>query len=109
MGYPSAVAETKIEIKYKYDKLKRKYKPNSYYKWQLLRSRPGVKDKRLLNMVAPTRLMKSMSQTKLAQGVGVSRQTIASIEVNRSVPGVDVALAIAKVLEVDVNDLFKFR
>lgn len=107
------VAETKIEIKTSADALiekrRRKYRRNSYYKNQLLQKRPHVKNRLLLNMVVTTRLMKSISQIELAERVGVSRQTISSIEVQRSVPAVDVALAIAEVLEVDVNELFMFR
>ena len=90
-------------------KPKRQYRPSSHYRWQILRSRPRLKGRRVLCMVPTERLMKGMGQAELAERVGVSRQTINNIEINKTMPAIDVALAIAEVLEVDVNSLFMFR
>lgn len=88
---------------------RRQYLPNSEYRWNLVRKRPRLKGRGVLNMVSTERLMKGMGQVELAERVGVSRQTINNIEINKTMPAVDVALAIAEVLEVDVNSLFMFR
>ena len=50
-----------------------------------------------------------MSQKELADMAGVSRQTISSIELNRSIPSVVVALKIAKVFGVTIESLFDFQ
>lgn len=47
-----------------------------------------------------------MTQVELASAVGLSRQSLSSIEAGRSQPGVDVALRIAAALECRVEDLF---
>jgi putative transcriptional regulator len=52
------------------------------------------------------RLRSGLSQEEFAAEVGVSRQTISSIENRQSVPSVLLALAIARALEVRVEDLF---
>jgi putative transcriptional regulator len=47
-----------------------------------------------------------LSQEELAAAVFASRQTIRSIELGRSIPSVSLALAIARVLDSTVEDLF---
>jgi putative transcriptional regulator len=47
-----------------------------------------------------------MSQAELAAAVHASRQTIRSIELERSTPSVNLALAIARALGSTVEDLF---
>lgn len=47
-----------------------------------------------------------MSQTDLAQKVGVSRQTIYAIEKDKFDPSIGLAFKIADALEIDVNELF---
>lgn len=88
---------------------RRQYLPNSEYRWDIVRKRPKLNNRRVLSMVSTQRLMKGMSQKELAERVGVTRQTINNIEIHKTMPAVDVALAIAEVLEVDVNSLFMFR
>jgi putative transcriptional regulator len=53
------------------------------------------------------RLQAGLSQEALARQVNVSRQTIVNIERGASEPKVLLALAIAAVLSVAVNELFK--
>lgn len=52
------------------------------------------------------RAMKDMSQEELAKAVSVSRQTINAIEKGNYNPSVNLCIAICKVLEVTLNDLF---
>lgn len=47
-----------------------------------------------------------LSQVALAEAAGVSRQSIGAIESGRAVPGVDVALRIARALQTRVEALF---
>lgn len=64
---------------------------------------------RLSNCLFLTRAEHVMSQTDLAQRVGVTRRTISGIEHGRHEPAVGLALAIAEVFEVPVHDIFKLR
>ena len=53
------------------------------------------------------RLQRGLSQEALARELGVSRQTIVSIERGSSEPKVLLALAMAAVLGVAVHELFR--
>ncbi|AUC80545.1 transcriptional regulator [Nonlabens sp. MB-3u-79] len=48
-----------------------------------------------------------MTQADLSQAIGVSRQTINSIEKNRYVPSTVLALKIARLFKVAVEDIFE--
>jgi putative transcriptional regulator len=48
-----------------------------------------------------------MTQQELARRAGVTRQTILSIEKNKFRPSVELALRLARVFEVKVEDLFE--
>lgn len=48
----------------------------------------------------------NLTQAEVAQKVGCSRQTINSIENNRFIPSVELALRIAQLLNVRVEDIF---
>ncbi|QNN60364.1 helix-turn-helix transcriptional regulator [Erysipelothrix inopinata] len=52
------------------------------------------------------RLSKKYSQLELAKIVGVSRQTIVSVENGDYNPTLDLCIKICKALEVTLNDLF---
>lgn len=58
------------------------------------------------NGVRQARERRGLSQTTLAERVGLSRQSIFAIEAGRSTPAVDVALRIAAVLDSTVEELF---
>ena len=60
----------------------------------------------MTNLIKEERLKKNMTQTELAALVNVSRQTIFSIESNKYIPSVMLALKIAKVLGKKVDYLF---
>lgn len=52
------------------------------------------------------RALKDMSQEDLAKAVNVSRQTINAIEKGDYNPTINLCIAICKVLDVTLNDLF---
>ncbi len=47
-----------------------------------------------------------LSQSELAQAVGLSRQSVNAIETGRTTPAVDVALRLARAVEASVEELF---
>lgn len=62
----------------------------------------------VLNNVRELRRQKEgMTQQKLAELTGVSRQTIISIEAHRYTPSLALAIKIAKVFETKIEDIFK--
>lgn len=63
----------------------------------------------MTNSVHVQRAIHRMTQADLAEIVGVSRQTINSLENNRYVPSTILALKIAKVFKVAVEELFELE
>jgi len=59
------------------------------------------------NTIKVERAILSLTQDDLAKKIGVSRQTINSIEANRYVPSTVLALKLSKVFSKPVNDFFK--
>jgi len=59
------------------------------------------------NSVKEERLRHEMTQSELAERVGVSRQTIFSIEINKYVPSVILSIKLARVFGKKVEDVFK--
>ncbi|HEX6915954.1 MAG TPA: helix-turn-helix transcriptional regulator [Chitinophagaceae bacterium] len=59
------------------------------------------------NTVKEERLKKQLTQVQLAELVGVTRQTIFSIEVGKYIPSVVLSLKIAKVLGKKVENIFQ--
>ncbi len=55
------------------------------------------------------RAVKNLTQEDLAGKIGVSRQTINSIEKGRYIPSTLLALKIAKIFEKNVNDIFELE
>jgi len=58
------------------------------------------------NLVRRTRRLLDLTQADLAKAVGVSRQTVVSIEGGDYAPSVYLALRIAQVLDTTVEHLF---
>lgn len=58
------------------------------------------------NTIKVERAILSLTQDDLAKIIGVSRQTINSIEANRYVPSTVLALKLSKVFNKPVNDFF---
>mgnify|MGYP003627922586 CR=1 FL=1 len=61
------------------------------------------------NTIKVERAILSLTQDDLAKKIGVSRQTINSIEANRYVPSTVLALKLSKIFGKPVNDFFKLR
>jgi len=62
---------------------------------------PGVR-----NRVKEMRLARNWTQEELARATGVSRQSINSIERNRYVPSLPLALTFARVFECATDEIF---
>jgi putative transcriptional regulator len=60
----------------------------------------------ILNRVRELRIARDWTQEHLAKAVGVSRQSINSIERDRYVPSLLLALAFARVFECPTDDIF---
>ncbi|RYD88153.1 MAG: transcriptional regulator [Sphingobacteriales bacterium] len=58
------------------------------------------------NNLRVARAIKNITQAELADLIGVSRQTINTIESNKYVPSTVLALKIAKVFEKTVEEIF---
>ena len=52
--------------------------------------------------------MKDLTQEQLAEKLDVTRQTIIAIESGRYLPSLPLAFKIAKLFEVQVEDIFSF-
>jgi putative transcriptional regulator len=63
----------------------------------------------MLNKVKEARVAKEMTQQELADLLGVSRQTIFSIETGKYVPSTILALKIAKTFNKTVEKLFELE
>ena len=61
------------------------------------------------NKVNEYRTKKGMTQEELAVAVGVTRQTIISIEKGNYTPSVSLALRFAKVFKVSVENIFSLQ
>jgi putative transcriptional regulator len=61
------------------------------------------------NKVKEVRIAKEMTQQELADLLGVSRQTIFSIETGKYVPSTILALKIAKIFNKSVEKIFELE
>jgi putative transcriptional regulator len=61
------------------------------------------------NKVRQERIEKNMTQTDLADSLGVSRQTIFAIETAKYVPSTILALRLAKIFNKPVEDFFELE
>lgn len=69
----------------------------------------GGKKSRITNDIKRIRLARSdLTQAELARRVGATRQTIISMEAERYAPSLELAFRLAHVLDVPVDELFKF-
>ncbi|GAA3401396.1 helix-turn-helix transcriptional regulator [Paenibacillus hodogayensis] len=67
------------------------------------------KNGELINTIPVLRAEKKWSQQELANQVGVSRQTIASIEANRYNPSLILAFEIASVFGKEIHEVFQYK
>ncbi len=63
----------------------------------------------LTNRLAILRAEHGLSQNDVAKKVGVSRQTIISIEKNRYNPSLKLAFELAKLFEVGLEEIFQYE
>ena len=63
----------------------------------------------LLNRLKEYRSSKGINQTELGKLAGVSRQTISLIERGDYSPSVTLALQIARIFQVSVEDIFMYE
>lgn len=69
----------------------------------------GKKTHKLSNNLRELRQSRGgITQLDLANRVGITRQTVISIEANRYSPSLEVAFMIARALEVGIEDVFQF-
>ena len=64
---------------------------------------------KLKNRIRVYRAEHKMSQSDLANEIGVSRKTISTIEVGRFVPSTIIALKIAQFFKVPVEEIFSLQ
>lgn len=60
----------------------------------------------VVNRVKELRVQRGWTQEELAEAVGVSRQSINSIERNRYVPSLPLALVFARVFRTSTDEIF---
>lgn len=63
----------------------------------------------ILNRVMDLRTARSWTQEHLAAAVGVSRQSINSIERGRYIPSLPLALLLAQVFETPLDQIFRLE
>lgn len=61
------------------------------------------------NTVQKLRLARGLTQEELAEKAGVSRQTVIAIEKGNYTPSVLLAIKIARIFKVPVEDIFSLR
>ena len=61
------------------------------------------------NSIKVERAKKNLTQAKLAEMVGVSRQTINSMELGKYVPSTVLSLRLSQVFETTVNQIFELE
>ena len=63
---------------------------------------------KLKTTIAEQRIKKNMTQSELAEAVGVRRETIGRLEKGQYNPYLKLAMDLGEVLEASVYDLFEF-
>jgi putative transcriptional regulator len=63
----------------------------------------------IANRVKVLRTARGWTQEQLANAVGVSRQSINSIERNRYLPSLELALTFARVFDCPTDDIFQLE
>ena len=63
----------------------------------------------ITNRVKELRTLRNWTQEQLAEAAGVSRQSINSIERNRYVPSLELALTFARIFSCSTDQIFKLE
>lgn len=66
----------------------------------------GTPQHRIVNRVKELRTAREWTQEQLAEAAGVSRQSIISIERNRYVPSLELALVFARIFACPTDQIF---
>lgn len=66
-------------------------------------------DRKLFNRLREVRTARGLTQTELAERIGVSRKTVNTVENGIFVPSTLLALALAHELKVKVEDIFSME
>jgi len=61
------------------------------------------------NTIKVERAKLNITQSELAEKIGVSRQTINSIEIGKYVPSTTLALKLSKLFKITVNEIFELE
>ena len=69
----------------------------------------GTHPYRIINRVKDLRLARDWTQEQLAEAAGVSRQSIISIERNRYVPSLELALILARIFARPTDEIFQLE
>ena len=70
---------------------------------------PFNNERRIQNRIVVLRAERGMSQKDLAEQLGVSRQTIISLEKNRYNPSLKLAFDIALLFGVELQEVFQYE
>jgi putative transcriptional regulator len=68
-----------------------------------------MKKEVIINLVNELRTQKGATQEELAEGVGVTRQTVIAIEKGNYTPSVTLALKISKFFNKPLEEIFKIK
>ena len=63
----------------------------------------------LITSLKPIREARGITQQELAERIGVRRETILHLENNRYNPSLEMALKIARVFDLKIEDLFELK
>jgi putative transcriptional regulator len=66
-------------------------------------------DRTITNRIKELRAARGWTQEQLAQAAGVSRQSINSIERNRYVPSLELALVFARLFDCSTDQIFQLE
>ena len=61
------------------------------------------------NTIKVERAKLNITQSELAEKIGVSRQTINSIEIGKYVPSTTLALKLSRLFKIPVNEIFELE
>ena len=70
---------------------------------------PATAHLRVANRVKELRAARNWTQEQLAEAAGVSRQSVISIERNRYVPSLELALLLARIFECSTDSIFQLE
>ena len=70
---------------------------------------PPINEREMRNRIVVLRAERGLSQKEVAAKLGVSRQTILSLEKNRYNPSLKLAFELALFFDVDLHEVFQYE